>query len=1400
VDNVEWLVVRNPEPGIYRAKVAAGRVYTDAPRAALAWTIIRGASTPSLEMAVDNVDNKKLAEGDKELTLTLTTNEYVAAGTQLHIDCRLGDGSSCPGWFIRLTAEREDGVAQEAGAVMGRSVEIGELGPGETWKAKLHLETAQDAGAFRLHFKASAWNANGARASVLLNEAGREETLPEAAVPANDLFANAAPIQGGEGTAEVDLVRALVEPGEPPSALDSGRPAGSVWYQWTAPSDDMVSFDATTHLAGSGSASQAQVDVFRGGRIAALERIAGEENAAAQFFAESGSVYWIRVSHRDRAPALALNWSSGPRPANDDFAAAAVIEAAQGSAEGSNAGATLEPGEFVGDLASTVWFRWTAPSDGAWRFESSDRSLRVAAFAGNNLPDLRLASGFADYKAVFPAHGGDTYHIAVAAQSAWEAGRTFELFWQPANLDRGNDDFAGAEEMPQTASGSHRVGIDRQATVQPGEPAESGIRTKWWVWTAPSDGRYAWRIDEPTRETPGPGVRLMVSAFEGGDFDNLELAGTNGARMSAEFSFVAVGGQRYWISVGMPARDPFSFTGHPWQQPDVTLVWGPAPGNDDLINAAPLRSAYGAVSGSNRFATRDAGLRLDLAGRSAVWWTFEAPADGWYRFSADGEGGSWAVTVFHGDGAGITASSRWQRTSGDKAEVLFYAEAGSSHAISLGTTGGNLGGEFRLRWDRADPPAWLRYQGRLADGSRDRNDRPLEIRMPGELAFGGEALYFASGLGLTVFERNAANGELSFAQRMDGDFERSSIAWDSERGRLLAHDCGTWRSFEIAADGLSVEVPMDLSVADDPARCGRLLVHPGGTFVYRIGGSGIEAFAVEADGRLRFADYDEGYHWEGAALSANGFLYGSTGSALAVLQMDGETGEWLHTITGEALESPWWQRTPQAAAGADGALLFVDDGKATRAFSIEDPLDPARLAALPKTFPKTAWGSDIPSACVPAARGEATLDVLCEGGWGYVASWRRSGNALEETDRFGGGLTDRWNNALPDYSDPVGLAESPDQRHIYLSTQSHGILAFERVAAPAEAQRLRLPAGPDLVVEWASVSDASVVPASEFEFHATVRNRGKAQSASSRLRYYRSSDAEISSSDVELASEPVPSLAGGSDQDVARTLNAPSGDGAYYFGVCADPVAEELDAGNNCSGGLEVRVGAPDLAVENPSVDDAAPYTGAEFVLKATVRNRGSSESEPSTLRYYRSWDATVSPKDEEVGAESIGSLNAGAGMEQAVRLSAPMTPGSYHYGACIDAVQDESETRNNCSSSVTVEVSVEPDDHGDTFATATSIPVPSTKDGQLHAGDKDYFRVEVSEAATLTVETASEIDTYGTLFDGNERQLATDDDGGEAVNFRIETDVAAGEHYVEVRGFSDETAGQYRLSVRTSQ
>ena len=51
--------------------------------------------------------------------------------------------------------------------------------------------------------------------------------------------------------------------------------------------------------------------------------------------------------------------------------------------------------------------------------------------------------------------------------------------------------------------------------------------------------------------------------------------------------------------------------------------------------------------------------------------------------------------------------------------------------------------------------------------------------------------------------------------------------------------------------------------------------------------------------------------------------------------------------------------------------------------------------------------------------------------------------------------------------------------------------------------------------------------------------------------------------------------------------------------------------------------------------------------------------------------------------------------------LTAPATSGTYYYGACVDTVTGESDTTNNCSSSVTVTV---PEPKSDLVVSSASV------------------------------------------------------------------------------------------------
>ena len=119
---------------------------------------------------------------------------------------------------------------------------------------------------------------------------------------------------------------------------------------------------------------------------------------------------------------------------------------------------------------------------------------------------------------------------------------------------------------------------------------------------------------------------------------------------------------------------------------------------------------------------------------------------------------------------------------------------------------------------------------------------------------------------------------------------------------------------------------------------------------------------------------------------------------------------------------------------------------------------------------------------------------------------------------------------------------------------------------------------------------------------------------------------------------------------------------------------------------------APDLVVLGPNVSNSSPEAGDTFWFIATVTNQGDERSAPTTVRYYRSTDAT---SDLEEGTDAVGAKGHHQGYAATIRLTAPSTAGTYYYRACVDAVPGESDTTNNCSGAVSVTVSAGDDDGG---------------------------------------------------------------------------------------------------------
>ena len=97
--------------------------------------------------------------------------------------------------------------------------------------------------------------------------------------------------------------------------------------------------------------------------------------------------------------------------------------------------------------------------------------------------------------------------------------------------------------------------------------------------------------------------------------------------------------------------------------------------------------------------------------------------------------------------------------------------------------------------------------------------------------------------------------------------------------------------------------------------------------------------------------------------------------------------------------------------------------------------------------------------------------------------------------------------------------------------------------------------------------------------------------------------------------------------------------------------------------------GRPDLWVA-ASASEAELSPGEAFELTATVGNRGGSEAPPTTLRYHRSADASITTSDTQVGTDAMAALApAGDRSPTSLTLNAPSEPGTYYFGACVDAV-----------------------------------------------------------------------------------------------------------------------------------
>jgi subtilisin family serine protease len=302
---------------------------------------------------------------------------------------------------------------------------------------------------------------------------------PPATAPANDGFANAAAIAfPGPTTVSGTNVAATTESGEPAHA---GVPGGrSVWWRFTADTTTTVTLDT------GGSDFDTVLAVYTGSSVSGLTRIAANDDIRADltsqvsFTAAAGTTYRIAVDgYAGVAGSITLRLSPGAppapvRPANDDFANATAFPVASTTTlTGSSVNATPEPGEpahaDVG-YGSSVWWRFTAPSDGrvVLTTQGSDFDTVLAVYTGA-LGALREIAANDDDPDDFTltsrvdvaVRSGTTYHVAVDGFDGDAGSIRLNVSWTPSGAD--------------TVAPTFPTG----ATVQASGATQSSVQLSW---------------------------------------------------------------------------------------------------------------------------------------------------------------------------------------------------------------------------------------------------------------------------------------------------------------------------------------------------------------------------------------------------------------------------------------------------------------------------------------------------------------------------------------------------------------------------------------------------------------------------------------------------------------------------------------------------------------------------------------------------------------------------------------------------------------------------------------------------------------------------------------------------------------------------------------------------------
>ena len=887
IDTVEWLLIKDPQPGTYELKVVPANAFDMPVLFGAAWVMIDD-DVPELSLTSET-NSVLLDKGDRlTVDLNIGTSGFVANGVTVHVMCRANlipaeeedeepknpcDAYAEPGvgWLPGSSLSRGDGTVSDMGLnSFSAPIPVGAVTSTSSKDLTLRLSggTIGAVGSHTLYFVATSWNGMSDHHVLDVFVDGDSDLPARAVSPANDNIDNAIALTGDSGTLQPDLILATREAGEPmlrdafllaivkfPISSDDNLNFAdnedleyvrnnSVWYKLTAP-------NKPTLLALGNIPENVGVNVYKG-NAAKSAMIADNWVGATETSAEPNmsmnlepdTRYYIQVYAHFDVGELEIVWRTGDPepPANDHFAAAKQIEGDVGRVNGTNFKASLEGFEtYDSTFEFSTWYSWSPNSDGAFRFEV-DGEARVVVLSGSKPGDLRRVStvpDLADHIHV-PAAKEESYRIVVLSQVSHNTLSGYRLEWgkvEEMKDHASNDMFAMAEEAVDSIADDWGAG----RTVEPDEPRGSGIGSRWWKWTAPASGGFTFTSNGVAGD--------MASVFSGSSLANLQLLGNGN-----EFVVNVEEGTEYYISIGRSLRN--MYIDYLASVPASRVTWGPTPANDDRENRITLEGGTGTSVFTHAFATKKAADGLPPAISSSLWWEWTATESGWVQFATPSNPAlHWRfretdslILLYDGNTGRLIGTSDRSYLLNGNSEITFYAESGKSYPIqtALRAPGSrNPTGETSINWGPVDAPIYSRFVGQYRDAARNPDLEIEGLENPTGITTneGGGKIFVNAASGLLVFNAidvdtmPSMSNEVAYVDATGAPVEginEALLYWDTTMNALYAIAAeAVWLANEYdTPDGHFVEC---VATGSDYGQITDALTTHDGKFLYILG-------------------------------------------------------------------------------------------------------------------------------------------------------------------------------------------------------------------------------------------------------------------------------------------------------------------------------------------------------------------------------------------------------------------------------------------------------------------------------------------------------------------------------------------------------------------------------------